>query len=117
MEQFVIIVGKSILATLDDKVLFSKDDATLSVEEWASDLFQARFLRQEIHSYINTAIIYLSDVHAANYKMITIPAARKILETSEQNGKELSNLFSSLQPRLTIQLEYGIRDGNVISDL
>lgn len=115
MEQLVIIVGKSILATLDDKVLFSKDDATLSVEEWASDLFQARFIRQEIHSHINTATIYLSDVHAANYKIITIPAARKILEASELNGKELSNLLSSLQPRLKIQLEYGIRDGNVIS--
>jgi hypothetical protein len=115
MEQLVIIVGKTILATLDDKVLFSKDDATLSVEEWASDLFQARFIRQEIHSHINTATIYLSDVHAANYKMITIPAARKILEASELNGKELSNLLSSLQSKLTIQLEYGIRDGNVLS--
>ena len=78
-------------------------------------MFQARFIRQEIHSHINTATIYLSDVHAANYKMITIPAARKILEASELNGKELSNLLSSLQSKLTIQLEYGIRDGNVLS--
>lgn len=115
MDQYIIIIGKSVLSSLDDKILFKKENAASSVEEWLSKRFHARFLRQEKHDYLGVVIVFAADMHPESYRFITIPAAKRVLETMEPGGKEIADLLSDLQPKLNIKLQYGIRDGKVVS--
>jgi hypothetical protein len=62
MERFIVIVGKTILSTLDDRILFTRKDDSCSIEEWLSNTFQARLLRQEAHHQLNISFLYTSDI-------------------------------------------------------
>ena len=117
MEQFIVVVGKTILSTLDDKILFTREDDSCSVEDWLSNTFQVRLLRREPHRQPNISFLYTSDVKVPGYKLVSVPLARKHLEISDPHGGDVSDLLSDLQTGLTIQLKYGIRDDRVISIL
>ena len=117
MERFIVIVGKTILSTLDDRILFTRKDDSCSIEEWLSNTFQARLLRQEAHHQLNISFLYTSDIKSPGYKLISVPMARKLVEISTPRGRDISELLSDLQSGLTIQLKYGLRDDRIISIL
>lgn len=117
MERFIVIVGKTILSTLDDRILFTRKDDSCSIEEWLSNTFQAHLLRQEAHHQLNISFLYTSDIKSPGYKLISVPMARKLVEISTPRGRDISELLSDLQTGLTIQLKYGLRDDRIISIL
>ena len=117
MERFIVVVGKTILSTLDDRILFTRKDDSCSIEEWLSNTFQARLLRQEAHHQLNISFLYTSDIKSPGYKLISVPMARKLVEISTPRGRDISELLSDLQTGLTIQLKYGLRDDRIISIL
>ena len=117
MERFIVIVGKTILSTLDDRILFTRKDDSCSIEEWLSNTFQSRLLRQEAHRQLNISFLYASDIKSPGYKLISVPMARKLVEISTPRGGDISDLLSDLQTGLTIQLKYGLRHDRIISIL
>jgi len=114
MNQLLVISGKKITSSHDNRVLFQPDKAGVELDHWVENTFLTKVLRKEERHDLLLNIVYVSELKTPKYGLISIPAAKKLLET-DPNNAEIVAFLSSLQAKLSIQFEYGIRDGRVVS--
>ena len=114
MNQLLVISGKKIISSHDNRVLFQPDKAGVELDHWVENTFITRVLRKEERHDLFLDIVYVSEIKTPKYGLISIPAAKKSLET-DSNNAEVVAFLSSLQAKISIQFEYGIRDGRVVS--
>ena len=114
MNQLLVISGKRITSSHDNRVLFQPNRAGVELDHWVENTFLTKVLRKEDHHDLSLDIVYVSEIKTPKFSLISIPAAKKLLET-DSNNAEIVSFLSSLQAKLSIQFEYGIRDGMVVS--
>lgn len=114
MNQLLVISGKKITSSHDNRVLFQPDKAGVELDHWVENTFLTKVLRKEERHDLFLNIVYISELKTPKYGLISISAAKKLLET-DPNNAEIVAFLSSLQAKLSIQFEYGIRDGRVVS--
>ena len=114
MNQLLVISGKRIVSSHDNRVLFQSDKADIELDHWVENTFLTKVLRKEDRHDLSLDIVYVSEIKTPKFSLISIPAAKKLLET-DSNDAEIVSFLSPLQAKLSVQFEYGIRDGRVVS--
>ena len=114
MNRLLIFVGKKVLAATNEKILFSFSEEACSLEDWVSESFHARVLFKESYVSPRVDIVHISDVNDQEFKLLTIPKARKLLEAKGIEAQKISDLLHDKQSRNTVQLQYGSRDGRIL---
>ena len=114
MNQLLVISGKRIVSSPDNHVLFQPNKDGMELDHWVENTFLTKVLRKEDHYDLPLNIVYASEIKSPKFSLISIPAAKRLLE-QDSNNTEVVAFLSSLQAKLSIQFEYGIRDGRVVS--
>ena len=114
MNQLLVISGKRIVSSPDNHVLFQPNKDGMELDHWVENTFLTKVLRKEDHYDLPLNIVYASEIKSPKFSLISIPAAKRLLE-QDSNNAEVVAFLSSLQAKLSIQFEYGIRDGRVVS--
>ena len=115
MNQLLIISGKRVVSSRDNRVLFQPENDCIVLNHWVENTLLTKVLRKEDHHDLRLNIVYVSKVKSPEFTLITIPAAKKILETDLKNRSNVIAFLSALQAKLSVQFEYGVRDGKVVS--
>lgn len=114
MIQLIVITGKRIVSTYDNRVIFRSDWEEYDLEKWISSTFQTRVLRIEKHGESSLHTAFVADVKSSRFLLISVAAASKLISPNEPNREEIVEYLSSIKSRLAVNLEYGIREGKVV---
>lgn len=117
MERILVIIGKKVLVSSENEIFHCVDCNTQEdVEKQLTNNYNINIIRTELHTELNILLVYAAIRSTLeNGYLVTIPSARKKLLSLSESNNPLCEYLRSLQHRMTIQLQFGVRNGRIIT--
>lgn len=110
--RLLVIVGNKVFVVNNKSAFLMHDKNNNEIFQWLKSWYSLDVLKSEEHPSYNVNVIYaVSCGNLSKGNLISIAAAIKRMGAEES---ELAKYLRALNAKLSIKLQYGIRDGKVI---